>query len=64
MSRIESGKTELESVAFDMRELGQKLNDMFQATLEDKGIKFDVELLDIQDPYMVGDQLRISRLMP
>ena len=63
MSRIESGKTELEAVAFDIRGLGEKLNNMFQATLEDKGIHFRLEMEEIQEPFVVGDQLRISQVL-
>lgn len=63
MSRIESGKTELESVAFDICAMGEKLENMFQGTMADKGIDFYVDYIEIEEPFVFGDQLRISQIL-
>ncbi|NCB94604.1 MAG: hypothetical protein EOM40_18950 [Clostridia bacterium] len=63
MSRIESGKIELAYERVDIFSLAGKLKDMFQVTVEDKGIKFELELQDFTIRYVVGDELRISQIL-
>lgn len=63
MSRIESGKVELEQVPFDLYGLAEKLRTMFQKNVEEKGVRFTLELLDLDVRYVVGDELRISQVL-
>ena len=43
LSRIETGKTELEQKSFDLYALGDQLRSMFQKTVEAKGLRFHLE---------------------
>ena len=63
MSRIEAGKIELENAPFDIRNLAQDLRNMFQANVEAKGIRFEVELLDFDGYWLLGDSFRLSQVI-
>ena len=63
MSRIEAGKIELENAPFDIRSLAQNLRNMFQTNVEAKGIRFEMELLDFDGYYLVGDAFRLSQVI-
>lgn len=63
MSRIESGKTQLEEVTFDIRKTFEKLDNMFRGTITEKKINFETELVDVRNPYVVGDELRITQVI-
>ena len=49
ISRIESGRMQLEQETFDLYGLADKLDAMFQSTAQAKGIHWKVELLDVRD---------------
>lgn len=63
MSRIESGKMELEEVPFDLYGVADKLNEMFDSTAKAKGIAWKVRLQDLKDRYVVGDELRLTQVI-
>ena len=63
MSRIESGKIELASERVDLFALGEKLKNMFQVTVEEKGVRFVLEMQDFTVRYVMGDELRISQVL-
>ena len=63
MSRIESGKLELEQAPFDLVKLGEKLDDMFRGTAEAKGIWWSVEMKDFRVRYVIGDEMRLSQVI-
>ena len=63
MSRIESGKMELESVAFDLFEMADKLNSMFKSTMERKGLRWEIQMQDFDIRYVVGDELRLTQVI-
>lgn len=63
MSRIESGKLELESARFAIADVAEKIRTMFDTTISGKGIHFSVELLDFTIKYVVGDELRITQVI-
>lgn len=63
MSRIESGKVELAKEKVDIFALAEKLRSMFETTVEDKGIKFILEVKDFTIRYVIGDELRISQVL-
>lgn len=65
MSRIEAGRMELESKEFNIYEFADKLRNMFQKNIEEKGVAFrvDVELSDDKTHYLIGDELRLSQVM-
>ena len=63
MSRIESGKVELEAVKFDLFGMAGKIRAMFERTIEEKGIKFVLEMQDFNIRYVVGDELRLTQVV-
>ena len=63
MSRIEAGKVELENQPFSLRQLGNKLYDMFAKELDEKEIHYAVELEEVTADYVIGDELRISQII-
>ena len=63
MSRIESGKLELAREPFDLFEFAEKLRAMFQKTIEEKGVAFQMELLDFDVRRVIGDELRLSQVI-
>ena len=63
MSRIESGKMELEQVSFDLFALAENLDNMFRNTAESRGIHWSVELQDFDEHYVVGDEMRLSQVI-
>ena len=63
MSRIEAGKIELENQPFDLTVLADKLKNMFAQSIEEKGIRYVVELLDFEHPVVIGDEFRLSQVL-
>ena len=63
MSRIEAGKVELENQPFSLRQLGDKLYDMFAKELDAKGIHYAVDFEEVTADYVIGDELRISQII-
>ena len=63
ISRIESGKMELEEAVFDLRELAARLDTMFRKTAEAKGIHWQVEMQDCRTHYVIGDEMRLSQVI-
>ena len=63
MSRIEAGKIELEEKTFDIRSFANNLRMMFQESVIAKGVHFEVELLNFDTYYLVGDELRLSQVI-
>lgn len=63
MSRIEAGKVELENRPFSLRQLGDKLYDMFAKELDERGIYYSVDFEEVTADYVIGDELRISQII-
>lgn len=63
MSRIEAGKMELVSNVIDIETLREQLDDMFRKTLEEKGVEYIVELIDIDTRYILADELRLKQVI-
>ncbi len=63
MSRIESGKMELEEVPFNLFEVAQKLDSMFRSTTEAKQLHWDVQMQDFDVCRVVGDELRLTQVI-
>lgn len=61
MSRIEAGRVQLESKPFSLRQLADRLYDMFAKSLEVRGVHYEVRFEDMTVDYVVGDELRISQ---
>ena len=63
MSRIESGKMELEAVPFDLFKLGEKLDIMFRESVEAKGVHWQLDMQDFKEHYVIGDEMRLSQVI-
>lgn len=63
MARIEAGKVEIEHEPFSLRDMGQRLYDMFSKTLEDKHIRYEVNFEDMSVDWVLGDELRVSQVI-
>lgn len=63
MSRIESGKMELEAVPFDLFKVAEKLDSMFRNTTEAKNIRWEVNMQDFDVNRVVGDELRLTQVI-
>lgn len=61
MSRIEAGRVQLESKPFSLRQLADRLYDMFAKNLEARGVHYEVRFEDMNVDYVIGDELRISQ---
>lgn len=63
MSRIESGKMQLDQSVFDLNKMADKLDAMFRNTAEAKGIIWSVEMKDFDTHYVIGDEMRLSQVI-
>ena len=63
MSRIESGKVQLEEVPFSLEQMAEKLDSMFRSTAEAKGINWKIEMQDFDVKYVIGDEMRLSQVI-
>ena len=62
MSRIDSGKLELDINIIDVKEHIMRFEDMFKFDMEKRGIKFEV-IDDTKTRYIYGDYLRITQVI-
>lgn len=63
MSRIESGKIELESEVFDFTEILERVQAIFEQKAEDSGVEFCINQNDLSVRTVIGDNLRISQVI-
>ena len=63
MSRIESGKMELEQIPFDLYGVAEKLDSMFRSTTEAKQLQWDVQMQDFDVCRVIGDELRLTQVI-
>ena len=63
ISRIESGKVQLEEIPFSLEQLVDKLDSMFRSTAEAKGINWKIEMQDFDVKYVIGMRCVSVRLL-
>lgn len=63
MSAIESEKIAIAKVAFDFKQLISNLTSIYYAQCKQKGINFEVNLSDITEEVLIGDQLRLNQIL-
>lgn len=63
MSKLESGKVELEEVPFDLGKLLRSLCSDFSIQAEAKNIDFEIELQGQIESFLVGDSLRLNQIL-
>lgn len=63
MSRIESGKIELEFVPVDLRAVFDGMRDLFDEQMKQKNLAFQVHTGQVQDPYVWADRKNLNRVL-
>ena len=63
ISRIESGKMQLEQKTFDLVKMAEKLDTMFRTAAEEKKIHWEIRMQDFDVRYVVGDEMRLSQVI-
>ena len=63
MSRIESGKLNLEYVPTDLVKLFDDINALFSEQMHQKGIKFSVFTSQVRNPYVWCDDKNLNRVL-
>ena len=63
MSRIESGKIELEFVPVDLCMVFEGMKDLFNEQMKEKGINFSVHTSQIEDRYVWCDRKNLNRVL-
>ncbi|HSG50687.1 MAG TPA: response regulator, partial [Rheinheimera sp.] len=62
-SKMEAGKLELESLPFNLRTTIQQVTDMFSSQLQQKQLRFTLDLADSVPDTLQGDALRLSQVL-
>ena len=63
MSRLNSGRTELEIMPFDMRVIAAEVERMFSSQAKDKGLNYTVVCAECPDHFVMGDKMRLSQVI-
>ena len=63
MSRLNSGRTELEAIPFDMRVIAAEMDYMFASQAKDKGLNYTVSCEECPDHFVIGDRMRLSQVI-
>lgn len=63
MSKIESGKTDLNETTMDLREVVEETACLIRPDAEQKGQKFQVETVDLEHVSVLGDGVRIRQIL-
>ena len=63
MSRIESGKMELEPVAVDLKKVIGEVKDLFATQMSEKNIDFRVDVSNVKKPLVYCDKFRLNRVL-
>ena len=63
MSRIESGKMELETAPSDLVKMVTETGDLFSNQTKQKEIDFSVDTSDVRDRFVVCDKNRLNRVL-
>ena len=63
MSRIESGKMELELLPDNLVETMDEVHDMFATQMKNKNISFTVDSSDVKNKFAVFDKNRLNRVL-
>ena len=63
MSRIESGKLELDPVPMDLVEAIGQFHDLFAPQMAFKGIEFGVDVSGVRDRHVMCDKVRLDRML-
>jgi diguanylate cyclase (GGDEF)-like protein len=62
MARIESGKLEVDPMPCNLKDDILETKEMFCPEMEEKGLDFSVEIIDMENEYVFADILRIRQI--
>ncbi len=63
MSRIESGKSELDLAQANLLALMDDVYNLFERQMEEKGISFSVDSSRVRDDFVICDKTRLNRVL-
>ena len=63
MSKIESGKTELDTAVFNMEDILSQIETAFKTQTDEKKQKFTVNIPAFQFPWIMGDSIRLTQVL-
>ena len=63
MSKIESGKTELDTAVFNMEDILSQIDTAFKTQTDEKKQKFTVNIPAFQFPWIMGDSIRLTQVL-
>ena len=63
MSRIESGKMELDETDTDLNNILDDMRDLFTSQMKERQINYTVRTEGLQDPQVICDQVRLNRVL-
>ena len=63
MSRIESGKIELEKIPLNLKAFFDEIRDLFTTQMSEKGINYSVDTTQIRNEYVYCDKNRLNRVL-
>ncbi|TYK67292.1 response regulator [Colwellia echini] len=62
-SKIDANKLDLENVSFNLREMIGNLGESFAQQAQNKGLELIIDLVDIEESFVVGDSNRIRQIL-
>ena len=63
MSRIESGRMELNEKAFSLRDFLEQINVIINGQCEDKGLRYECRVIGTPDERFIGDDLKLKQVL-
>ena len=63
LARVESGKIEIEKIAFLLKETVLAATSLFAVKADEKGLDFKVEMSELADNYFLGDPVRLRQII-
>ena len=63
VSRIESGKIQIQEEAMDLKDMAEWLNDLFQPQVDERDLSFVLDFSQIKNSLVYGDPLRLNQIL-
>ncbi len=63
MSRIESGRINIQNEEFSFNEILQQINTMFSGQCQDKGLNYECRINGLVDEYYIGDDMKLKQVI-
>jgi len=63
ISKIEAGKMQIQQIDFNLHDIIEMLKDMFSDKIKEKNLYLNINYIDIENFYYLGDSLRITQIL-